>query len=127
MIDRLLGLMGWGTVADKLLQRLKAHGFNADHLAAAVEAYQRWHGLDVTGIPDASTIAHLSAPRFCAHPDHPGEALTQRWSRTALTYRLASLPQGMTPEHVARALAAWAAVSPLTFTRVNSGTADCIR
>lgn len=117
-------LSGTSFALDALRVRLKAHGFDAHTLADAVRRYQEWHGLALTGEADADTLAHLDAPRFCRHPDHPGLSLGRTWNKRALTYRILGLPTGMTTDHVARTTAALSEATPLTFTRITSGTAD---
>lgn len=105
---------------------LRGHGFMAGAalLEDAIRAYQRFHGLEPTGTLTGETARAVLAPRFCGHPDHPGESQTRRWNRTNLTYRVDGLPVGMTSEHVAAAFRAWADVTPLTFRLVDSGRAD---
>ena len=69
---------------------LEALGWLLDGLESwqqALERYQRFHGLDVTGELDDDTGAHLRAPRFCALPDMmPVGATLAKWPKSRLTY-----------------------------------------
>jgi hypothetical protein len=63
-------------------------------LGAAIRAYQTFHDLPVTGRPDATTLAHLTAPG-CGNPDPApltaGFHVVGHYRHTNLTYYLGDL------------------------------------
>jgi hypothetical protein len=107
----------------------------------AVEKYQRFFGLPVTGALDQATMYQMSKPR-CGVPDvHPDEDVQKRvadyclsggkWDSNNLTYFFQNGTAdiaGTTERDVIRqALDAWAFVTPLTFTLAASEAAADIR
>lgn len=90
----------------------------------AVEAYQRFFGLDAHGHLDRVTQDHMELQRFCKHPDCmslTAEAIT-RPSKATFQFAGPSLPSstGITDDMVCKAImdagAAWSAVAPVTLT-----------
>uniref|UniRef100_A0AAY4APE2 Matrix metalloproteinase n=1 Tax=Denticeps clupeoides TaxID=299321 RepID=A0AAY4APE2_9TELE len=95
-----------------------------------IREMQRFFGLNVTGVLDPETIQMMKKSR-CGVPDvsqystfGPGI----KWQKNKLTYRLENYTPDMPVSEVDRviqqALRVWANVTPLTFTRLNTGTAD---
>jgi len=62
----------------------------ADAARAAIAAYQRWHGLLVTGEPDAPTVRSLAAQRMCGLPDAMEQtaeaAMAAKWPTLDLSW-----------------------------------------
>ena len=100
-----------------------------DATVAAVCAYQRQHGLPITGTLDQPTVTQMSQPR-CGFPDVPGARLSEfvaqgnRWTKTNLTYRFQNFTPDLTQQEVRDAIATafsfWSAVTPLTFSEVTT-------
>lgn len=95
----------------------------------AVRHLQRQYGLEASGIVDEPTRHAIQTPR-CGHPDglpeHDDEkfALTSKWNKTHLTWRLTnnndvSLPAARAA--VAAAFHSWAQETTLTFQEVTGG------
>ncbi|XP_035034265.2 collagenase 3 [Hippoglossus stenolepis] len=93
---------------------------------------QRFFGLHVTGTLDTETIAMMKKPR-CGVPDGNIASFSitgkdYKWEKNSLTYRIENYTPDMTISEVddsmEKALQVWAKVTPLTFTRIYSGTAD---
>ncbi|XP_044226444.1 collagenase 3-like [Thunnus albacares] len=93
---------------------------------------QRFFGLQITGTLDADTIAMMKKPR-CGVPDDNIARFSTfgnnlKWQKNSLTYRIENYTPDMSVSEVddsmEKALQVWAKVTPLRFTRINSGTAD---
>uniref|UniRef100_A0A8C7WWC4 Peptidase metallopeptidase domain-containing protein n=1 Tax=Oryzias sinensis TaxID=183150 RepID=A0A8C7WWC4_9TELE len=93
---------------------------------------QRFFGLQVTGTLDTDTLEVMKKPR-CGIPDiNIGQFSTfgnnVKWQKNPLTYRIVNytpdLSQAEVQDSIQRALQVWASVTPLRFTRTNSGPAD---
>ncbi|XP_034082685.1 collagenase 3-like [Gymnodraco acuticeps] len=92
---------------------------------------QRFFGLQITGTLDADTVAMMKKPR-CGVPDGNLARFSTfgqyKWQKNSLTYRIVNYTPGMSvsevDDSIERALQVWAKVTPLRFTRINSGTAD---
>ncbi|KAM4726212.1 collagenase 3-like [Anableps anableps] len=93
---------------------------------------QRFFGLKITGTLDDDTLEVMKKPR-CGVPDEQvaqfstfGDNL--KWNKNTLTYRIVNytpdMSQAEVDDSIRRALQVWAKVTPLTFTKINSGTAD---
>ncbi|XP_070838813.1 collagenase 3a isoform X1 [Chaetodon trifascialis] len=93
---------------------------------------QKFFGLEITGTLDADTLAMMKKPR-CGVPDGNiahfstfGKNL--KWAKNSLTYRIENYTPDMSEaeidDSIEKALQVWAKVTPLRFTRINSGTAD---
>ncbi|WP_427452410.1 matrixin family metalloprotease [Litorimonas sp. WD9-15] len=101
-----------------------------DDMTSAVQLYQHFHGLDVTGELDDPTLSEMSKPR-CGFPDFPQLAdfslAARKWSKKKLTYKIINfspdLPQSEQVEAIAAAFSLWDKACGLTFERVN-GQAD---
>ncbi|KAL6099202.1 mmp1 [Pungitius sinensis] len=93
---------------------------------------QRFFGLQITGTLDTDTMAMMKKPR-CGVPDSNIAHFSTfggkpKWNRKNLTYRIENytpdMSQSEVDESIGKALQVWAKVTPLRFTRINSGTAD---
>jgi Matrixin/Putative peptidoglycan binding domain len=102
----------------------------------ALESYQKFNGLPVTGALDNATAEHMSIPR-CGVPDNPSNLPTlnfvpngQRWGKTNLTYRFNSFTADLTQANIENAIIQafnlWSQVTPLTFIPINAGTPDIL-
>ncbi|XP_037543547.1 collagenase 3 [Nematolebias whitei] len=93
---------------------------------------QKYFGLQITGTLDADTLNMMKKPR-CGVPDVNAAHFSTyggdlKWQTNKLTYRIENYTPDMSQEEVddsiEKALQVWAKVTPLTFTKMNSGTAD---
>ncbi|XP_032390192.1 collagenase 3 [Etheostoma spectabile] len=93
---------------------------------------QRFFGLQITGTLDADTLAVMKKPR-CGVPDTNIARFSTfgrnlKWQKNSLTYRIENYTPDMSvaeiDDSIEKALQVWAKVTPLRFTRINSGTAD---
>ncbi|XP_030293156.1 matrix metalloproteinase-18-like [Sparus aurata] len=93
---------------------------------------QKFFGLQITGIPDAETLKMMKKPR-CGNPDTKPASYSvfgedEKWQKNSLTYRIVNytpdISRSEVDDSIEKALQVWAKVTPLTFTRINSGTAD---
>nr|XP_042698460.1 matrix metalloproteinase-9 isoform X3 [Chrysemys picta bellii] len=99
-------------------------------MGKALRRMQKKLGLEETGELDASTMEAMRAPR-CGVPD-VGSFLTfegdLKWDHNDLTYRVINyspdLDASVIDDAFARAFKVWSDVTPLTFTRLQSGEAD---
>ncbi|XP_029956629.1 collagenase 3-like [Salarias fasciatus] len=109
---------------------LSRRGLNP--LTKKLTEMQRFFGLHITGTLDTETLDLMKKPR-CGVPDGPiarystfGRNL--KWEKNSLTYRIVNYTPDMSAaevdDSINRALQVWARVTPLTFTRLYSGTAD---
>ncbi|XP_067288580.1 collagenase 3-like [Pseudorasbora parva] len=101
-----------------------------DPMTAKLKEMQEFFGLKVTGTLDKETLEVMKKPR-CGVPDVAAFSTFgdgPKWSTNTLTYRLVNytpdLSEAEVDDSIKRALKLWADVTPLTFTRINSGTAD---
>ncbi|XP_028839932.1 collagenase 3-like [Denticeps clupeoides] len=111
-------------------QRSATSSRSSGQKSLKIREMQRFFGLNVTGVLDPETIQMMKKSR-CGVPDvsqystfGPGI----KWQKNKLTYRLENYTPDMPVSEVDRviqqALRVWANVTPLTFTRLNTGTAD---
>ncbi|KAM9729220.1 collagenase 3a [Menidia menidia] len=93
---------------------------------------QQFFGLEITGSLDAETLATMKKPR-CGVPDeqiarYSTFANDPKWQKESITYRIENYTPDLSvaevDDSIQRALQVWAKVTPLTFTRIYSGTAD---
>ncbi|XP_059913227.1 collagenase 3-like isoform X2 [Gadus macrocephalus] len=93
---------------------------------------QRFFGLSITGTVDADTMQMMKKAR-CGVPDTQVASFSTfagnlKWQTTALTYRILNYTPDMSraevDDSVEKALNVWARVTPLTFRRIERGTAD---
>ncbi|KAM8976294.1 collagenase 3-like [Pelodytes ibericus] len=125
--------------AEKYLNRLYSSASNPTGLLrrkspksvqTKLKEMQSFFGLEVTGKLDEDTLDIMKQPR-CGVPDI-GEynffPRKPKWPRSNLTYRIVNYTPDLTHADVDRAmkkaLKVWSDVTPLTFTRLRSGTAD---
>ncbi|XP_048853665.1 collagenase 3-like [Brienomyrus brachyistius] len=91
---------------------------------------QQFFRLEVSGVLDEKTLEVMNKPR-CGVPDM-GEYTTfpgnLKWPNNKVTYRIENYTPDLSPSEVDQvlkdALEVWAKVTPLQFTRINSGVAD---
>ena len=99
--------------------------------AQALQVFQEFNHLPVTGQLDQATLDLMSRPR-CGFPDMVAAFTTQgsKWNKTALTYGFseftADVSQAQVRTAVANAFSKWAAVTPLTFNEVSIGSSPDI-
>ncbi|KAH0619378.1 hypothetical protein JD844_019427 [Phrynosoma platyrhinos] len=93
---------------------------------------QKRLGLPETGELDASTLDAIRAPR-CGVPDLGSFQTFQgdlKWDHTDITYRVVNhspdLDAAIIDDAFARAFQVWSDVTPLTFTRRESGDVDIL-
>ncbi|NJM75747.1 MAG: matrilysin family metalloendoprotease [Acaryochloridaceae cyanobacterium RU_4_10] len=102
----------------------------------ALQRYQQFNGLSVTGILDNATAEHISLPR-CGVPDNLSSSPVlnfvttgQQWNKTNLTYRFNSFTVDLIQEDIQdafiQAFNIWSQVTPLTFTLIDTGTPDIL-
>ncbi|XP_041865181.1 collagenase 3-like [Melanotaenia boesemani] len=93
---------------------------------------QKFFGLQITGNLDTETLATMKKPR-CGVPDENVASFSTfgnnlKWQKNDLTYRIENYTPDMSEaevdDSIEKALQVWAKVTPLTFTRIYSGTAD---
>ncbi|XP_017291897.1 collagenase 3 [Kryptolebias marmoratus] len=93
---------------------------------------QSFFGLNVTGTLNGETLEMMKKPR-CGVPDEKVASFStfgdkSKWNKMSLTYRIVNYTPDMSVEEVdnsiQKALQVWAKVTPLTFTKLQSGTAD---
>ncbi|XP_005077376.1 collagenase 3 [Mesocricetus auratus] len=91
---------------------------------------QSFFGLEMTGKLDDPTLDIMKKPR-CGVPDVGGYSVfprTLKWSHTNLTYRIVNytpdMPHSEVEKAFKKAFKVWSDVTPLTFTRIQDGTAD---
>ncbi|XP_067423236.1 interstitial collagenase-like [Emydura macquarii macquarii] len=103
---------------------------NIKPLTEKLKEMQAFFQLKVTGKPDADTLEVMKKPR-CGVPDIGQYVLTDgnpKWERKNLTYRIVKYTPDMNPADVDKAIQkafkVWSDVSPLTFKRLQDGTAD---
>ncbi|KAK1169402.1 collagenase 3-like [Acipenser oxyrinchus oxyrinchus] len=91
---------------------------------------QRFFKLNVTGTLDRDTVEVMKKPR-CGVPDvaeYSFLSSNSKWSTNKITYRIVNYTPDLTvadvDQTIAKAFKVWSDVSPLTFTKISSGTAD---
>ncbi|XP_071990302.1 interstitial collagenase-like [Engystomops pustulosus] len=103
-----------------------------NNFSERLAAMQKFFRMKVTGKLDRDTMGIMKAPR-CGMPD-VAEFTTfngrPRWQKTSITYRILNytpdLPVRVVDDSIMRALNVWSQVTPLRFSRVNSGNADIL-
>ncbi|CAK7318080.1 Macrophage metalloelastase [Vulpes lagopus] len=105
-------------------------GVNGNLMKDKIQEMQQFLGLKVTGKLDASTLDMMHMPR-CGLPDvHHFSRMQGRpvWKKHLITYRINNYTPDMHPEDVdsviQKAFQVWSNVTPLKFSKVNSGEAD---
>ncbi len=98
-----------------------------DVTVTALQTYQAFQNLPVTGRLDEATVAQMSLPR-CGFPDMPLGSVSEfvargnKWSKTNLTYGFQELTRDLTATQIRSAIATafslWSQVTPLTFKEV---------
>ncbi|XP_029468601.1 matrix metalloproteinase-9 [Rhinatrema bivittatum] len=99
-------------------------------LTKALKQLQKQLGLQETGELDSNTLEAMKLPR-CGVPDMGNFQTFEgdlKWDHNDITYRVLNyspdLDAAVIDDAFARAFKVWSDVSPLTFTRLNSGEAD---
>ncbi|KRF97984.1 uncharacterized protein Dwil_GK21871, isoform C [Drosophila willistoni] len=100
---------------------------------SAIEEFQSFAGLNITGELDSETMKLMSLPR-CGVRDRVGSADSRskryalqgsRWRVKALTYKISKYPKRLkradVDAEIGRAFAVWSLDTDLTFTRKTSG------
>jgi hypothetical protein len=131
---------GFGKVQD-FLERfgyLRHEGFEAGTLDRSTETalrrFQRFYGLEPTGVFDDATREAMMRPR-CALPDPQGSPLafatTCAWEDTSLTFAFDTgtddVPGSTEFDAIRSAIATWQALGGLSFTEVGVGSSPDIR
>lgn len=100
---------------------------------SALQRFQEFHGLPVTGELDEATVERMSDPR-CGFPDTAEYVLQgNKWNSTSLTYAFdeftSDLSQAQVRSAAQQAFGLWSTVTPLTFSEValSSGPDIVIR
>lgn len=134
-----LDRLGYTSLA-QITATAERSAFDAN-LEQAVRKYQRFHGLQPTGIVDEPTRRMMETPRCGVadlvegHDPHPGLAeyvlSGGRWGSMSVTYRFDSgtgdLAGDLERNIVRQSFDVWAAVTPLEFTEVTAPTEADIR
>ncbi len=99
-----------------------SEGIFDESTAIALQHFQEFNGLPVTGELDKATLALIHKPR-CGFPDVAEFVLQgSKWNNTALTYGFSEFTPDLTPAQIRAAIeqafSLWAAVTPLSFTEV---------
>ncbi|XP_051539454.1 collagenase 3a [Myxocyprinus asiaticus] len=117
------------------LYGLPAHSPTTEHRSSnamnlRLKEMQTFFGLTVTGKLNKETLEVMKKPR-CGVPDVAAYSTFEgdyKWKKKDLTYRIENYTPDMSvaevDDSIKRALQVWADVTPLTFTRIYSGTAD---
>ncbi|XP_078067033.1 72 kDa type IV collagenase [Mustelus asterias] len=99
-------------------------------LSDTLKKMQKFFGLPQTGELDSETVNVMKKPR-CGVPDLANYNFfpqKPKWENKHITYRILGYTYDLDSETVddafARAFQVWAAVTPLTFTRIYDGEAD---
>ncbi|GAB1608062.1 matrix metalloproteinase-19-like [Argonauta hians] len=114
----------------------RSHEIPPELMERAITMFQKFNGLRVTGILDATTREKMFQPR-CGVKDIMGDAAAFRkvskWRKTNLTWSLKDfsktlrLSRRQQLETIKKALSHWSSVTPLVFTEVPSGADIVIR
>jgi len=107
-----------------VLKFLQTYGYHMAgmSLTAALEAYQRYAGIPVTGEADDATLAHM-CQRRCCRPDNSLKAFaTSKWNKNLLTWKFVNytldIPQHEISDSFNKGFGVWSAVTPLVFQEV---------
>ncbi|KAF7700948.1 collagenase 3-like [Silurus meridionalis] len=99
-------------------------------MSLKIAEMQKFFGLTVTGSLDSNTLEVMKKPR-CGVVDvgaYSTFGADLKWQTNQLTYRIENYTPDMSvaevDDSIQRALQVWARVTPLKFTRINSGIAD---
>ncbi|XP_077370305.1 matrix metalloproteinase-9 [Festucalex cinctus] len=113
------------------MENLQRSGFQSMmSTTTALKKMQQHMGLEETGQLDSATLEAMKQPR-CGLPDVANYKTFDgdlKWDHNDVTYRIVNyspdLDMSVTDDAFARAFKVWSDVTPLTFTRLYSGTAD---
>ncbi|XP_054830431.1 matrix metalloproteinase-18-like [Eublepharis macularius] len=111
---------------------LRSKGNNNNNMADRIRQMQQFFGLKVTGQLDSHTLDEMKKPR-CGVPD-VGEFRaahsSRKWPRNDLTYSIQNYTPDMdhaeVDDAIERALKVWSEVTPLTFTKTSTDSADIL-
>lgn len=100
-----------------------AFGTFDDNTKQALQRFQEYHHLPVTGEFDTATLGLMGQPR-CGFPDTAEYVLQgNKWNKTNLTYGFnefsSDLSAGQIRSAVTQAFGLWSAVTPLSFQEVS--------
>ena len=115
-------LQAFGVEAARAAAPRATLGTFDENTELALRRFQRFGGLEETGVADEATLALMAKPR-CGFPDVASFVLQgNKWTTNALTYGFQNFSSDLTQAQVraaiTQALAQWSAVTPLTFTEV---------
>ncbi|KAI4877796.1 hypothetical protein NFI96_012650 [Prochilodus magdalenae] len=100
----------------------------SNQMTLKIGEMQKFFGLKVTGLLDKETMAVMKKPRCGISDMARFSTLGRKWPKTQLTYRIVNytpdMPTAEVDNAIVRAFQVWAAVTPLRFSRINSGEAD---
>ncbi|XP_025212627.1 macrophage metalloelastase [Theropithecus gelada] len=106
--------------------------YSGNLMKEKIQEMQHFLGLKVTGQLDTSTLEMMHAPR-CGVPDvHHFRAMPrgQIWRKHYITYRINNYTPDMNRKDVdyaiQKAFQVWSNVTPLKFSRINTGVADIL-
>ncbi|KAL4697138.1 hypothetical protein H8959_002836 [Pygathrix nigripes] len=106
--------------------------YSGNLMKEKIQEMQHFLGLKVTGQLDTSTLEMMHAPR-CGVPDvHHFRAMPggQVWRKHYITYRINNYTPDMNRKDVdyaiQKAFQVWSNVTPLKFSRINTGVADIL-
>jgi len=127
-------LSQFGYLSPSVSNPQSQHILSEDVLTKAIQEFQAFAGLNVTGDLNQETIELMNTPR-CGVKDKIGFGTSSRSKRYALqgsrwrvkdlTYKISKYPRNLdkadTDKVVKEAFGVWASVTPLTFTQKKSG------
>ena len=116
----------FGTREHAIAEETPAPGVFDENTKRAVEKFQAFVGIPITGRLDEGTINMMELPR-CGFPDTASFVIDGRkWDHTNLTYSFRELspdlPATQLRQAIHEAFDLWAAASPLTFQEVGADT-----
>lgn len=110
--------------ATGVLKFLQAYGYHVvgESVKEAIETYQRFSHLPVTGEVDQATLAKM-CQRRCCHPDNPHKAsAVSKWNKNNLTWKFINYTSGLPQQEISNSInkgfALWTAHIPLTIREV---------
>ena len=120
----------FGTREDALAEESPAPGRYDESTKRAVERFQEFAGIPVSGQFDEPTITMMSRPR-CGFPDTANFVIDGRkWDHTNVAYTFqemsSDLPEPALRQSIRDAFELWAQASSLSFQEVGSQDADIV-
>ncbi|XP_054270072.1 matrix metalloproteinase-2 isoform X2 [Macrosteles quadrilineatus] len=129
-------LSQFGYLSPAVSNSQSEHIMSEDVLTKAIQEFQAFAGINITGDLDQETLQLMNTPR-CGVKDKIGFGTSSRskryalqgsrWKVKDLTYKISKYPRNLakaeTDKVVKEAFGVWASVTPLTFTQKKSGSA----